>query len=65
MRKSSDHLGVKIVGGLRETVTPWAGVLLVMDLYRQLEMGETAAGLHAWMGSDAGCGRPTDRDEQG
>lgn len=42
MKKSSDNLGVKIVGGLKETSTPWAGVSLLVDLYRQLEMGETA-----------------------
>ena len=42
MKKSSDNLGVKIVGGLKETSTPWAGVSLLVDLYRQLEMGEAA-----------------------
>lgn len=38
MNKSPDHLGVKIVGGLKETATPWAGASLLVDLYRQIEM---------------------------
>ena len=42
MKKSSEHLGVKIVGGLKETFTAWAGVSLLVDLFRQLEMGEAA-----------------------
>lgn len=42
MKSSSDHLGVKIVGGLKETATPWAGASLPVDLYRQLGLGETA-----------------------
>jgi hypothetical protein len=42
MKKSSEHLGVKIVGGLKETSTAWAGASLLMDLYRQLKMGEAA-----------------------
>jgi hypothetical protein len=42
MKKSSDHLGVKIVGGLKETATPWAGASLLVDLYRQLALGEAA-----------------------
>lgn len=42
MKKSSDHLGVKIVGGLKETSTPWAGASLLVDLYRQLGLGQAA-----------------------
>jgi len=42
MKQSSDHLGVKIVGGLKETFTPWAGASLLVDLYRQLGIGEAA-----------------------
>ena len=42
MKKSSEHLGVKIVGGLKETSTAWAGASLLMDLFRQLEMDEAA-----------------------
>ena len=40
MKKPSDRLGVKIVGGLKETSTAWAGVSLLVDLYRQLGMSE-------------------------
>ena len=42
MKKSSEHLGVKIVGGLKETSTAWAGASLLVDLFRQLELGEAA-----------------------
>jgi hypothetical protein len=42
MKKPSDRLGVKIVGGLKETSTPWAGASLLVDLFRRLEMGEAA-----------------------
>lgn len=42
MKKSSDHLGVKIVGGLKETATPWAGASLLVDLYRRLELAAAA-----------------------
>ncbi len=42
MKKPSERLGVKIVGGLRETSTPWAGASLLVDLFRRLEMGEAA-----------------------
>jgi hypothetical protein len=42
MKQSSEHLGVKIVGGLKETFTPWAGASLLVHLYRQLGIGEAA-----------------------
>jgi hypothetical protein len=42
MKRTSDHLGVKIVGGLKETFTPWAGASLLVDLYRQLGIDEAA-----------------------
>lgn len=42
MKKPVDHLGVKIVGGLKEIATPWAGASLLVDLYRQLGLDETA-----------------------
>ena len=42
MKKSSDHLGVKIVGGLKETSTPWAGASLLVDLLRQLGIDQAA-----------------------
>lgn len=42
MKKSSERLGVKLVGGLREVATPWAGVSLLVDLFRKLEMDRTA-----------------------
>lgn len=42
MKKSSDRLGVKIVGGLKETSTPWAGASLLVDLFRKLELGQAA-----------------------
>ncbi|MBI2857738.1 MAG: transposase [Chloroflexi bacterium] len=42
MKHASDHLGIRIVGGLKETFTPWAGASLLVDLYRQLGIGEAA-----------------------
>ncbi len=42
MKQTSDHLSVKIVGGVKETFTPWAGASLLVTLYRQLEIGEAA-----------------------
>jgi len=42
MKEPSERLGVKLVGGLREVSTPWAGVSLVVDLFRKLEMDRTA-----------------------
>ena len=42
MKQSTEVLGVKIVGGLRETSTPWAGVSLLVDLFRHLGMNEAA-----------------------
>ncbi len=42
MKRSSERLGVKIVGGLKEVSTPWAGTTLLVDLFRKLEMDQLA-----------------------
>jgi hypothetical protein len=42
MKQTSERLGVKIVGGLREISTPWAGSSLLVDLFRKLEMDKVA-----------------------
>jgi len=42
LKKPTELLGVKIVGGLQEVCTPWAGVSLLVDLYRKLEMEQLA-----------------------
>lgn len=42
MKKPTSLLGVKIVGGLKEVTTAWAGVSLLVELYRKLEMGRLA-----------------------
>jgi len=42
MKKSSERLGLKIVGGLEEVSTPWAGASLLVDLYRKLELEQLA-----------------------
>jgi hypothetical protein len=42
MKRSDERLGVKIVGGLKEASTPWAGVSLLIDLYRKLELDKLA-----------------------
>ena len=42
MKQSSERLGVKIVGGLKEVSTPWSGVSLLVDLFRKLEADRVA-----------------------
>jgi hypothetical protein len=42
MKQPSERLGVKIVGGLKEISTPWAGTSLLVDLFRKLEMDQLA-----------------------
>ena len=42
MKRDSDRLGVKIVGGLKEVSTPWSGVLLLVDLFRKIELEQLA-----------------------
>lgn len=42
MKKPTELLGVKIVGGLKEVTTPWAGISLLIDLFRKLEMDQIA-----------------------
>ena len=40
MKQPSELLGVKIVGGLKEVSTAWAGISLLVDLYRKLELDQ-------------------------
>ena len=54
MKRPKELLGVKIVGGLRETSTPWAGASLLVDLFRHLGMGEAADKLLPAKGSRKG-----------
>ena len=42
MKQTSERLGVKIVGGLKEVNTAWAGSALLIDLFRKLEMDKIA-----------------------
>jgi hypothetical protein len=42
MKQRSERLGVKIIGGLKEVSTPWAGSSLLVDLFRKLEMDKVA-----------------------
>jgi hypothetical protein len=42
MKQAGEVLGVKIVGGLKETSTPWAGASLLVDLFRHLGLDEAA-----------------------
>ena len=42
MKQTTERLGVKIVGGLKEVNTPWAGSSLLIDLFRKLEMDRIA-----------------------
>lgn len=54
MKKPSDRLGIKIVGGFKETSTPWAGASLLVDLFRHLELGEVANKVLPAKGSSKG-----------
>ncbi len=42
MKQTSERLGVKIVGGLKEVSTPWGGASLLVDLFRKVEMDRLA-----------------------
>jgi len=42
MKKPSSLLDIKIVGGLKEVTTAWAGASLLVELYRKLEMNQLA-----------------------
>jgi hypothetical protein len=42
MKQTSERLGVKIVGGVKEVNTAWAGSSLLIDLFRKLEMDTIA-----------------------
>lgn len=42
MKKPTGLLGIKIVGGLKEVTTPWAGITLLVDLFRKLEIDQIA-----------------------
>src|SRR4030067_105433 len=42
MKRESERLGVKIVGGLKEVSTPWSGVTLLVDLFRKIELDQLA-----------------------
>ena len=54
MKQPKNLLGVKIVGGLKETSTPWAGALLLIDMFRHLGMDETANKVLPAKGSSKG-----------
>ena len=54
MKQTKDLLGVKIVGGLKETSTPWAGASLLIDLFRHLEMDGAANKVLPAKGSSKG-----------
>ncbi len=42
MKRPRETLGVKVVGGLREAATAWAGASLLVDLFRRLELSGAA-----------------------
>lgn len=54
MKQKKGLLGIKIVGGLKETSTPWAGALLLVDLYRHLGLREVADKILPAKGSSKG-----------
>jgi len=40
MKQTLERLGVKIVGGLKEVNTAWAGSALLIDLFRKVDTHE-------------------------
>ena len=42
MKQPLERLSVRIVGGLKEVSTPWAGSSLLVDLFRKLDMDKIA-----------------------
>ncbi len=42
MKQRDEVLGVKIVGGLKEASTPWAGASLFVELFRRSGVGRVA-----------------------
>lgn len=42
MKGFRGHLGVTVTGGLEEVVTPWGGVVLLVEAYRRFQVGEAA-----------------------
>ena len=54
MKKPSEVLGAELVGGLKEVSTPWAGVALLIELYRRAKLGEVADKVLPTKGSSKG-----------
>ena len=54
MKKPSGVLGAELVGGLKEVSTPWAGVSLLIELYRRAKLGEVADKVLPTKGSSKG-----------
>lgn len=42
MKQKDEVLGVKIVGGLKEASTPWAGASLLIELFRRCGVDSVA-----------------------
>jgi hypothetical protein len=54
MKQRDEALGVKIVGGLPEAATPWAGVSLLVKLFRRSGVDEMANKVWPAKGSTKG-----------
>jgi hypothetical protein len=54
MKQRDEVLGVKIVGGLPEAATPWAGASLLVELFRRSGMDELANKILPAKGSTKG-----------
>ena len=54
MKQKDEVLGVKIVGGLREASTPWAGASLFVELFRRSGVDRVASKVLPAKGSAKG-----------
>ncbi|MDP2932130.1 MAG: hypothetical protein Q8O05_06530 [Chloroflexota bacterium] len=59
MKQSQEVLGVKIVGGLKEASTPWAGASLLVELLRRSGVDAVANKVLPAMGSAKGLKQPS------
>ena len=65
MKQPSEVLGVKIVGGLKETSTPWAGASLLVELFRRSGVEAAPTRVGASQGFEQGAQARPDGGEHG
>ena len=65
MKRKDEVLGVKIVGGLKEASTPWAGASLLVELFRRCGVDAVANKVLPAKGSAKGLkqGQTVEREQ--